>query len=89
MVMILMKMILKLLSMSDFRLGIINLKNVKYVKRDISKELMSVVWYPTRGIDACQKVRKKKWNQFLLIELVDNKVWWERVKMLLMYIGNM
>ena len=56
-----------------------NLKNKKHVK-NISKKLI-----PVRGIQqdgrivACQKMSKKKENQFWGIKLVDDKTWWEVV----------
>ena len=47
MMLILMKMILKLLFMSDLWLRAIYLNNVEHLK-NISKELMLVGWHPTR-----------------------------------------
>ena len=49
--------------MSDFQLGIVNLKNAKHVKdKKISAELMSIAWLLKKdgGILAWQKIRKKK-----------------------------
>ena len=40
-------MILKLLSLSDFFFGILNLKNGKPLK-NISEELMTIAWHPKR-----------------------------------------
>ena len=57
-----MKFILILLFLSDFWLGILNLRNAKLSKKDeeVSEELMPRAWHPKRcGIFACQKVRKK------------------------------
>ena len=55
-----MKMILKLSFMSDFWLGVINLKNAKRLRNKLMeriKELMLVVWHPTSW---CQGMRKKE-----------------------------
>ena len=41
-----MRMTLTLLFMSDFWLGIINLKNANRLKKDINEELMNVVQHP-------------------------------------------
>ena len=48
-----MKMILRLLFLSDFCFGISNLKNAKHLKKDISKELMLVAWHPNKWWDWC------------------------------------
>ena len=49
-------------------------KQRKTFKNDISKELMPAAWHTTwRWTGACQKVRKKKYNPFLLMKLVGNK----------------
>ena len=48
-----MKMILILLFLSDFWLGILNLKNVKNLKRNISKELMPIAWHSKRRWNFC------------------------------------
>ena len=47
-IMILMKMILILLFMSDFWLGLMNLKNAKHLKKKITKELMPIAWHLKR-----------------------------------------
>ena len=41
-----MRMNLILLFMSDFWLGIVNLKNANRLKKDINEELMNAVWHP-------------------------------------------
>ena len=46
MVLIMMKMILKLLFMSDFWLGILDLKNLKALKKELNEELMVLTWIP-------------------------------------------
>ena len=46
MVLIMMKMILKLLFMSDFWLGILDLKNLKGLKKELNEELMVLTWIP-------------------------------------------
>ena len=50
------------------------LKRRKAFNKYISKGLMT---------GACQKMRKREWNQFLLIKLVQNKICLEVVKMIL------
>ena len=55
-----MKMILKLLFMSKFWAGVINLKNANHLKKDISKELMHVAWHSTRWWDCCMSENEKK-----------------------------
>ena len=53
--------------LSDFWLGIENLKNAKHLKKKISEELIPITRHPKRWwIFACQKMKKKKQNQFLL-----------------------
>ena len=49
-------MILILLLMSDFWLGILNLKNAKHLKKKTSGGLMPIARHPNR----CQEKRKKK-----------------------------
>ena len=41
-------MILKLLFMSEFCLGIVNLEKAKDINKDINKELMLIMWDPRR-----------------------------------------
>ena len=43
-----MKMILKLLFMSEFCLGIVDLEKSKDLNKDINKELMLIMWDPRR-----------------------------------------
>ena len=47
MVIALIKMILILLFISDFGLGVVNLKNSEHLKK-INEELMAIVWHPKR-----------------------------------------
>ena len=54
---ILMKIILKLLFMSDLRLSLIDLNNVNYFNKELIKKITSVAWYPRIG--ASQRIRKK------------------------------
>ena len=44
-------------------------ENHKAFKKDLSKELMSVTWHPTRSWDWCLPLYEKKKNQLLLIKL--------------------
>ena len=48
MMLMLIKMMLKLLFMSNLQLEVKELNNVKHSENDISKELMSVAWH-SRG----------------------------------------
>ena len=49
-----MKIVLILLSVSDFWLDVVNLKNAKQLKK-ISKELMPIAWDPKRWWNFCMK----------------------------------
>ena len=44
MILTMMKMILKLLFMSEFCLGIVNLENAKDLNKDKNKELILIMW---------------------------------------------
>ena len=57
-----MKLILMLLFLSDFWLSILNLKNIKKLKKD--KQIINA--NSVGRIFAYQKMRKKKQNQLLL-----------------------
>ena len=59
-IMILMKMILILLFMSDFWLGLMNLKNAKHLKKKITKELMPIAWHLKRWWNFCLLENEKK-----------------------------
>ena len=48
MILTMMKMTLKLLFMSEFCLGIVNLEKAKDLNKDINKELMLIMWDPRR-----------------------------------------
>ena len=63
-----MKMILRLLFLSDFYFGISNLKNAKHLKKDISEELMLVAWYPNKWWDWCISEDEKKKIDPMFIE---------------------
>ena len=63
-IMILMKMILILLFMSHFWLGLMNLINAKHLKKKDNQRINGLL--KDGEIFACQKMRKKKQNQFLL-----------------------
>ena len=52
-------MILILLFLSDFWLGIVNLKNPKHLKK-ISEEFMPVAWHPKRRWNVCMSEDEKK-----------------------------
>ena len=54
-----MKMILILLFLSNFWLGILNLKNAKDLK-NISEKLMPRSWYPKRWRNFCMSEDEKK-----------------------------
>ena len=58
MILIIMQMMLKLLFISDFWLGKLNLKNVKHLKKEFNENLMLIMLHPR--IFACQKMRKKE-----------------------------
>ena len=55
-----MKKILILLFLSDFWLGIVNLKKRKALKKKISEELMKIVWHPKRWWNCCMSENEKK-----------------------------
>ena len=58
-----MKMTMKLLFMSDFRLGIVNLKNAKHLKRvkqRINAFVAFVAWHPRRWSNFCMSEDEKK-----------------------------
>ena len=57
-----MKFILILLFLSDFWLGILNLKNAKLSKKDeeVSEELMPRAWHPKRWWNFCMSEGEKK-----------------------------
>ena len=63
----LMEMILILLIMSDFCFGILNLKNVKHLKKLI-EELMPVAWHPNRWWDWWVSEDEKKEIDPMFIE---------------------
>ena len=44
------------------RPDVIDLNNVKYVKKKIDKELIPIAWYPTRVWDWCMTKDEKLWN---------------------------
>ena len=47
-------------------LGVITLTNTKHLKKDLMPIVLTpIAWHPNRRWDfACQKMRKKKYNQF-------------------------
>ena len=55
-----MKKILILLFLSDFWLGIVNLKKRKALKKKISEELMKTAWHPKRWWNCCVSENEKK-----------------------------
>ena len=55
-----MKKILILLFLSDFWLGIVNLKKRKALKKKISEELMKIAWHPKRWWNCCMSENEKK-----------------------------
>ena len=57
-----------ILFMSDFWLGIRNLKNVKHLKKESNEELMPVAWHPNRWWDCCLSEDEKKEIDPVLIE---------------------
>ena len=67
MMIFLMKKILKLLFMLDFRLDIIDSSDAKH-KEKVSKKLMPVVWHPTRCWDWCLSEDEKKEIESFLID---------------------
>ena len=60
MILTMMKMILKLLFMSEFCLGIVNLENAKDLNKDTNKELMLIMWDPRRYWNFCTTEDEKK-----------------------------
>ena len=53
-------MILMLLFISVFWLGILNLKSVKHLKKELNEELMPIVWDPKRRQNFCISEDEKK-----------------------------
>ena len=45
--------------MSDFWLGVENLKTVKHLKKKISQELMPLAWHPKRWWNFCMSEDEK------------------------------
>ena len=60
MMLILMKMILIYLFMSDLWLDVININNVKDAKKSISKELTTLAWNSTGWLDWCMPENERK-----------------------------
>ena len=65
---ILMKKILIILFLSDFWLGILNLKNTENLKKKLNEELMSVAWHPKRCWDWCVPEDEKMKIDSMFIE---------------------
>ena len=63
-----MKTILMLLFLSDFWLGILHLKNVRYLKKELNEELIPVAWHPSKLRDWCVSDYDKKEIDPMLIE---------------------
>ena len=73
MIIILMRMTLTLLFMSDFWLGIINLKNANRLKKDINEELMNVVQHPkSQHLGHMKTLVQNLWPKNLLILFLSN-----------------
>ena len=60
MMLVLMKMILIFLFMSDLWLDVININNVKDAKKSISKELTTLAWNSTGWLDWCMPENERK-----------------------------
>ena len=60
MMLILMKMILIFLFMSNLWLDVININNVKDAKKSISKELTTLAWNSTGWLDWCMPENERK-----------------------------
>ena len=52
----------------DFWLGILNLKNVKHIKKKLNEELMPVAWRPNRDWDWCVPQDEKKEIKLIFTE---------------------
>ena len=63
-----MKTILMLLLLSDFWLGILHLKNVRYLKKELNEELIPVAWHPNKLRDWCVSDFDKKEIDPMFIE---------------------
>ena len=48
-----------LLFLSDFWLGILNLKNAKNLKRKTNEEIMPIAWHPKRWWNFCMSEDQK------------------------------
>ena len=46
--------------LSDFWLGIVNLKKLKALKKNISEEFMPIAWHPKRWYNFCMLEDEKK-----------------------------
>ena len=67
-IIILMKMSLVLLFMSEFWRAILNLKKRKALKKELNEELMPVAWHPNRQWDWCMPEDQKKEIDPMFIE---------------------
>ena len=45
------------------------------IKKDISKDSCSMAFYKVAGLAIFRGRENKEWNQFLMIKLVDYKIW--------------
>ena len=54
-------MIMTVLLVSDFWLGILHLKKVKHLKKELIEKLMPVAWHPNRWWDECMAEDEKKY----------------------------
>ena len=53
-------MILILLFLPDFWFDILDLKNIKHLKKKLSEELMPIAWCPKRWWNFCMSEDEKK-----------------------------
>ena len=60
--------------LSDFWLGILNLKNKKLLKKELNEEMMPVAWHPNRWWNGCASEDEKREIDPMLIEELEKCV---------------
>ena len=77
MMLITMQMILKILFISDFLLGILNVKNVRHLlKKGLNEELMLIGWNPWRWWNFYMpedKIKRNRTNFYCIMHLMHQK----------------
>ena len=61
--------------MADFWLGILNLKNIKHVKKELNEKLIPVAWHPKGCQDWCMPENRKKEIETMLLKKSVRLFW--------------